>query len=308
MIIGHRKQWEFLKKIAERKSFSHAYLFSGQEKLGKRKIALKWLSLLFQEDLENSHHPDLSLISPLEPDSIPASAKAAAGKKALTGKREIQIGQIRELIWKLSLKPYSAPLKAAVIDQAHLMNQEAQTSLLKTLEEPRGNAVLILISEHPEYLFSTILSRVQTVKFQPVEREEIKSYLKKQGAPEKESEEICQFSLGRPGLAIDFLSGSDKIKFQQQKIKDLIKISKSDLSERFQYAKRLAEESKDLKEVLSVWLNYFRNILFGGVENRGEYSLTKLSKILKLIQNTNFLISTTNVNTKLALENLVLEL
>jgi DNA polymerase-3 subunit delta' len=289
MIIGHQKQWEFLKKSAELGKLSHAYLFVGQEKLGKKTLALEWLSMLFGENLKREH-PDLVLITPET--------------------KEIQIGQIRDLIWRLSLKPFLAPFKAAVIDQAHLMNQEAQTALLKTLEEPKGKALLILITEHPNHLFSTILSRVQTLKFYPIKEEEIQNYLEKQGIPEKEAKELSKISLGKPGIVVDFLARPQKIEFFQEKIKELKEISNSPISLRFQYAKDLSRDPQSLREILDIWLSYFRNILLSKIsspESFKQYSLIRLKNILKLIEKTNFLISTTNVNSRLALETLMLE-
>jgi DNA polymerase-3 subunit delta' len=291
MIIGHQKQWQLLKKMAELKKFPHACLFTGQEKLGKRTLALKWVSMLFGEDVQKRQHPDLILIEPRE--------------------KEIQISQIRDLIWKLSLKPYSASLKVAVLDKAHLMTKDSQTALLKTLEEPKGNTLLILITEFPEYLFPTILSRVQTLKFYPIKKEEIKNYLQSQGTSEKASEEISKISLGKPGRAIDFLSNSQKIKIFQEKLKEIDQISNAPLSFRFQYAKAVSQDPQSLRETLDVWLDYFRNLLLLKITRPKEinqYCLTKLSNILKQIQNTNFLISTTNVNPRLALETLMLEL
>jgi len=286
MVVGHKKQWEFLKKSADLHQFSHAFLFSGQEKLGKKKIALEWASLLLGKSVEN-FHPDLILVEP-------------------QGKKEIQIEQIRELIWKLSLKPYSASSKIAIIDEAHTMNHHAQTCLLKTLEEPKGETILILISQAPEYLLPTIISRVETLKFYPVAEEEIKKYLLGQGAEEKTAEGIAEISLGRPGRALDFLSQPQKIKSFQAKTDKIKKISAADLALRFQYVKDLAEEPQDLKEDLDIWLGYFRNILLSKENNK--YSASDLRNILKNIQTTEYLISTTNVNTKLALENLMLRI
>lgn len=288
MIVGHQKQWGLLKKIAKADDLSHAYLFSGQEKLGKKKVALEWISLLFDQDLQKGH-PDLLLIEP--------------------EKKEIQIGQIRDLIWKLSLKPHSAPLKTAIINEAHFMNQEAQTALLKTLEEPRGKTLLILISEFPEGLMPTILSRTQTVKFFPVEKEGIRSFLSKKNLPERELKEIFKVSAGRPGVAIDFVSDSDKLKDYRQRVKELEKISKGSVALKFQYAKDLSKDPKDLKEILNIWLSYFREILLSKLKDQpSNYNLTKLSQILKDIQRTKYLISRTNINSRLALENLMLQL
>ena len=296
MIIGHQKQLEFLKKIVEAKKMSHAYLFAGQEKLGKKKIALEWISQLFN----HKQHPDLAIIEP--------EAKRTSFSSLPSVAKEIKIEQIRDFIWKLSLKPYSAPFKAAIIDKAHLMNQEAQTALLKTLEEPKGKTLLILITESPEYLLPTILSRCETIKFYPVKKEEIKNFLKKQEVSEEKAEEISQISLGRPGVAIDFISDSQKIKNFQKKLKELNTISNSDIIFRFQYAKSLSEDPQNLRETLDIWLSYFRNTLLSNLKSgNNQYPIAKLKNILKLIQNTSFLISNTNINSKLALERLMLE-
>lgn len=291
MIIGHKKQWQYLLKSKETGRLSHAYLFCGQEKLGKKKVALEWISLLLGEDVFKNSHPDLTLIEP-------------EGK-------EIQIGQIKQLIWNLSLKPYSAPFKIALIDRAHLMNEEAQASLLKTLEEPKGETILVLVSEEPKYLLPTIVSRVQTIKFYPVAREEITGYLTSEGLAEKESEEVFKISLGSPGLAVDYVTDPQKLGGFKKKESELTEISKSALHSRFQYAKDLAEDPKNLKDTLDVWMSYLREVLLSKVKTgkeEGSYSISKLKNILLLIQDINYLISNTNVNSRLALEKLMLEL
>ncbi len=295
-------------------------------------MALEWVSLLFGVPLQKVlQHLDLILIEPQAKDSNPPEDGASryAGthswpttseapqpsregmSKAVgsSGRASIQIGQIKDLIWKLSLKPFSAPFKVVIIDQAHLMNQEAQTCLLKTLEEPKGKSILILITEYPEMLFPTILSRVQKIRFSPVEKVEIEDYLKSQNVSDKKSEEISKLSLGEPGVAVDFVRMPEKIEIRNQKIKELIEISKSDLALRFRYAKELSKE-RDLGETLNIWLNYFRNLLIGqcSVGKEDKSSLPKLKNILKQIQNISYLISTTNINPRLALEILMLEL
>jgi DNA polymerase-3 subunit delta' len=301
MVVGHKKQWEFLQKSAELHQFPHAFLFSGQEKLGKKKMALEWASLLFNQNVED-FHPDLILIEPQGEENKLSSSSVVKTRR----KKEIQIEQIRELIWKLSLKPHSAPFKIAIIDEAHTMNSHAQTCLLKTLEEPKGRSVLVLVSQAPEYLLPTILSRVETLKFYPVAKKEIKKYLETQGVETRTAEELAEISLGKPGRALDFLFQPQKIKILQERIEELKKISKADLALRFQYIKELAEDPEELKEDLDIWLGYFRKILLD--EENSRYSVSELKNILKNIQTTEYLISTTNVNHKLALENLMLEI
>ncbi len=290
MIVGHQKQWQFLERVVKANRASHAYLFCGQEKLGKRTIALEFAKLLNGPCLSKSCNPDLILIKP--EDTV------------------IQIAQIRELNRGLSLKPHSSLFKIAIIDRAHCLNQEAQNCFLKTLEEPRGKTILILITEMPELLFPTILSRVQVLKFYPVKKEEIENYLQQRGIKEKESKEITKFSQGRPGEAIDFLLNPKKLEIQKQKIKELISLTNSSLAFRFQYVKKLSEEPS-LREILNIWLSYFREVLLSNYSalsvKHHNYSIRKLKNILKQIQSTNFLISTTNVNPRLILETLMLE-
>ncbi|KPJ71544.1 hypothetical protein AMJ50_01465 [Parcubacteria bacterium DG_74_3] len=288
MIVGHQKQWNFLKQAATLGLLSHAYLFAGPSKLGKKTIALKWLSLILNYPLEERRHPDLILIEPQN--------------------NVIQISQIRDLIWKLKLSPHSTSFKTAIIDQAHLMGIEAQNALLKTLEEPKGNVLLILITQFPENFLPTIISRCEILKFHLVPKAEIKGFLENQGLSTKEAEDLATISQGRPGIAIDFLLNPQKLESQKKIINKLIKISNSPLIIRFQYAKDLSQE-KSLEEILEIWLSYLRKILLAKINKSPGfegYSFAKLKNTLSVLERTRFLITTTNVNSKLALEILML--
>lgn len=315
MFIGHQKQWQFLKKAVSLGKISHAYLFSGQEKLGKKTLAFEFAKLVNCQEkdsfkrpcnicqsclsIKKQTHPDLILISPID--------------------NQIQIGQIRDLSWKLSLKPYLAPFKIAILDKVHLMNLEAQSCFLKTLEEPKGKTILILITEYPQLLLPTILSRSNQIKFYPVPLTEIENYLKTKGAKAEEAKKIALLSSGRPGLALDFFLNTEKLENQRKKIEDLMKILNFNLNFRFQYAKDLAGDS-NLKEILEIWLRYLRICLMKKIDlsflqyplpSSREISLLGLSKlenILRIIQDTIFLIATTNINKRLTLEILMLEL
>jgi DNA polymerase-3 subunit delta' len=282
-IIGHKKQQEFLKKMVESENVPHALLFTGNEKLGKKKIAFNLISSIFKENI--FQHPDFNLVIPKE--------------------KQIQINQIRDVNWKLSLKPVKAPLLSIIIDHAHLMTKQAQNCFLKTLEEPKSRALLVLISEYPRHLLPTIISRCQIVKFYPVEKKEINNYLKTQKFKQEQIDEISQICLGRPGVAIDFSQNLKKLEERQKKVKELVEIVKLPLSLRFKYAKELSERNDDLKETLFVWLSHFRRNLISCPDNS---LISKTKRILNHIQRTIFLLSTTNVNKRLALEVLMLEL
>ncbi len=286
MLIGHERQWQYLQNLTKLEKLPHAFLFSGQEKLGKKKLTLEFVKWLFQEDIEKKQHPDLIFIEPI--------------------KKEIQISQIRELIWKLALKPSVALYKVAIIDQAHCLNQEAQNCLLKTLEEPKGKAILFLITEYPDFLFSTILSRCQIIKFYPVQKTEIENYLRKQNLSQENIEEILEICQGSPGIAIDFSKTLQKLEMRKKQEKEIDKILNSDLVLRFQYAKTLSQNS-NLNEILNIWLSYFRKVLLSKLKS-GQKILSSDINRLKQLQKINYLLSTTNINPRLTLEILMLNL
>jgi DNA polymerase-3 subunit delta' len=278
MILGHQKQIDYLKKILDSGKIPHALLFSGQRGLGKKKIALEFISWIFGESPLS--HPDFILIEPIS--------------------QQIQIDQIRDLNWKTSLKPIKAKMKAAIINSAHLMTKEAQNCFLKTLEEPKGNALIILISEYPHWLLPTILSRCQTIKFFPVKRKVIEDYLKEKGLKSEKINKILEISLGRPEIVISLAENPEKLKEIENLERDLEKIPKTTISLRFQYLKEILKRY-NLSEILEIWTVFFRKIFLSSFDK-------KSIQILKEIQKIDYLILSQNIDQRLALENLILKL
>jgi len=334
-IIGHQKQWRFLKKTVELGRLPHAYLFSGPSQIGKKTLALELIKFLNCQsesleirpcqtckncrDIEKKIYPDFVTV---EPENKNSGSTITPSNQTRTS---IQISQIRDLRWRLSLHPYEAKIKTVIIDQADSMTQEAQSAFLKTLEEPKGKTLFILITSSPERLLPTILSRCEKLRFHPIPRNEIEDYLRERGIPEKEMKKILQFCFGKTGLVLNFLSDPSRLEQQEKIIKEVIKINELPLNLRFEYAKILSNNEQNLKEALVVFLRYFRGVLLSAA--RGKHlsphplpersegwrrtnvlRVGKLIKILKLTQNINFLVSTTNINSKLALEILLMEL
>jgi len=285
MILGHKTQIQYLKKIFEERKIPHALLFSGPEKVGKKQVAFEFCSWILGKNFKS--HPDFLLIE---------------------GENVIQIEQIRELIFKFSLKPIRSNWQIAILDNAHLMTKEAQQSFLKTLEEPKTNSVFILITDYPSLLLPTILSRCQRINFYPLSKKEVLNFLKTvKDLNEDEKEIISEISAGRPGILFDLISNPEKIQILRE-LKNLIELP---LYKRFQIAKKISESKRE-KEFLKEWLNYFRYLFLEKVKSKetenSPYSLSKLKNILEMIQNTIFLLSTTNVNKRLAFEILMLNL
>jgi len=173
-IKGQDKAVSFLKSVLENNRFSQAYIFFGPNGVGKKLTALNFAkafncaipvgqrpcdACVSCRKIDASNHPDVFLLVPEKEDA------------------SIKIDQVREVIKNISLKAYEARKKVYIIDDAHLMTPEAQNALLKTLEEPPSDSVLILITDNMESLFSTIVSRSQVVKFFPFAVAEVKDIL-----------------------------------------------------------------------------------------------------------------------------------
>jgi DNA polymerase III delta prime subunit len=127
----------FLQAASQQGTLAHAYVLSGNDEQGKQEFAQSLLTAL------QCHKGDTMRIDPQE--------------------QEITIGQVRELTRFLSLGSWYAPYKVGIIQKAHTMNKEAQSALLKTLEEPTGQTLLLLVVDHKEMLLDTIRSRTQDI-------------------------------------------------------------------------------------------------------------------------------------------------
>lgn len=325
MILGHQTQWEFLKRIAQNGRIPQAMLFAGPNHLGKKKVALEFIKLLncSQEEpcqkcfscqsIAKERYPDLAMVRPQ--------------------KREIQISQIRDLQNTLNLGAQVSSIKSVIIDTAESMNLAAQNCLLKTLEEPRGKTLLILISSQPAMLAPTIISRTQLLKFYPLRTQEIEEYFKGK-VPQDFLKKLVFLSEGLPGKAMEFFKDPEKLETELGRYQFWQKILDSSLEQRFYYLNQLfsqkeaygpragtarREFSQNLGAFLEILLRYLRGLLLEklGVKKNQlasfkrttqDYPLPNLKKMIKAVQDLSSAISQTNINPKLALENLILYL
>ncbi|MEA3295992.1 MAG: hypothetical protein U9Q27_02540 [Patescibacteria group bacterium] len=328
MIIGHQKQRQFLKNSFQLGRLSHAYLFCGPANIGKKKIAVEFVKFLNCESLstkpcdncvsckniEKGIYSDFIL---LDQKYIDNNADKDKPKRKT---KEIGIDMMRNLEYCSNLSPSVSFIKSIVIDNVHLMTSEAQNCFLKTLEEPKGVTLFILITEHPEMILSTILSRVQKIKFFLPEEKEIENYLKKQNISDAKIKDIINLCSRKPGLAINFLEDAKRLEYIKEKINEFNKIRNSNLNDKFEYAKQMSDYSnKKINEILDIWLSQTRKILLQKNQTINQNqcdkndsscvdSFKQLEKNVENIFNTRFLLSSTNISARLALENLMLDL
>ena len=266
-----------------------------------------------REELNN--HPDLLFIEP-------KSQEKNDVKKDL----KIGIKEVKQIHHQMSLYPYEAPYKVAIIDQAERMTPEAANSLLKTLEEPSGHSLLILISSRPKSLLPTIVSRCQVLRFLSVPREEINKglnniILKKDLSVSSDGlDKIIRLSMGRPGLALKYLEDKFAVDFYNKSIKEIQSLIDNNISERYSYAESLSKDVAEARIFLRNWLFWYRDILFFklGVNDfiinpeaenyKDLYSVARVKNVIRNLIKTDSLLANPSVNAKLALEVLMLEI
>ncbi|MFA5946342.1 MAG: AAA family ATPase [Patescibacteria group bacterium] len=196
-IIGHDLQLEYLGKALERGNTAHAYIFAGPKGVGKMAVAERLAGALLGEGSIHGStltaglraHPDFYHVErPLE--------ETEGGRK-----RDISINAVRELAQRMSLAAMYGT-KVAIIEEADAMTTEAQNALLKTLEEPAGHAIIILVTDDIENILPTIRSRAVPLAFARVRTEALEAELEKRGTSHAMAREIGLRSLGRPGVAL----------------------------------------------------------------------------------------------------------
>jgi DNA polymerase III delta prime subunit len=146
----------------------HALLFTGQDAERAKKTACKFAQWLFHKEQEGtSGISDFSDFCETECACVSCAhvLQLTHPDFYLLDARPLTIGEVRGVIAKFSLAPFISSRKIAVIANAHHMTDAAANALLKILEEPRGNALFILIANGRSSLLATIVSRALEVRF-----------------------------------------------------------------------------------------------------------------------------------------------
>jgi len=280
--LGFEKIKSHFEKIIKFGALNHAYIFTGQEMIGKRIFALELADKL-SSSAGDTFNLNKIVIDPADSDSGSS----------------ISIENIRNLKNNLSLSSYGGKYKVAIINDAHLMTAEAQNALLKILEEPSPSTIFILITANPTQLLPTVISRCQEIRF-PVHKPEIvKNYLSEIEISENQAEFLTNLANGRIGLVKNIIETKDfgKIKTVIEEFADLMK---SDINGRFAIAQKMTDDKNkaDLQGKLLYWILYLRT----------KSSEPKMTNILKGLLALYWKTTQPQLNLRLALESFLIQI
>lgn len=268
---GQEAAVTFLKSSLKSEKLSHAYVFCGPSGVGKMLAAINFAKALVCANkvslepcdscpackkIEEFTHPDVFMLRPEKEGQA------------------IKIDDVRQLIKDIYLKPFEAKKKVYIIDEAQDMKHEAANALLKTLEEPPTDSILILIADNLKALFHTIVSRSQVVRFYPLRYDLIKELLiKEHGMDEAKAHVLSRLSCGSLGEVTRY-KDEDIYEKRSSLINSVTKRSIAELS-----FDDLPKEK--VKLYLDILLTWFRDILTAkaGADNSMLVNVDKIDYI-----------------------------
>ncbi len=261
-VVGQPKAIRLLARSLETGQLSHAYLFVGPPHVGKLTLALN----LAQAVNCGASTPPCG--------ECASCRRIAAGKHAdvqIIGliseeKREIGIEQIREMQAAASLPPYEGRHKVFIFDKAELLSHEAANCLLKTLEEPSPQVLLILLTAGESALLPTIVSRCQRVELRPLPINLIKEALiEAHGVAADRAELFARLSDGCFGWALLAMQDEKVLEERGRRLATVADLSYASLKQRLAYAAELAAQfsrsREEVEEVLTLWLQWWHDLL-----------------------------------------------
>ncbi|MCP4400246.1 MAG: DNA polymerase III subunit delta' [bacterium] len=279
-IIGQEKALAVLQHALRHERVPQAYVFAGYEGIGKKFSAMMLAKALNchekQDDacdrcischkVDSGNHPDVRII---EPDG-----------------QFIKIGQIREMQKDAGYKAFEGRRKVYIIDHAETMRDEAANALLKTLEEPAAECVIILVTANVYALLPTVLSRCQFIRFVTLGVEKLVQLLaQRQQLDEQRARLVASLSEGCPGRALSM--DADATLEKRRRIEDLFQTLSSGLQDvriLFKEVEELVAEKDEIHEYLDLMLLWYRDMHV--LREQGDTRFVANSDAVSRLQNS----------------------
>ena len=323
-LLGHEWAVDLLSQHVAQGQVRHAYLLTGPQGVGRRTLALRLAQAL------NCPQPEAPGQACLKCKTCQRIQKMAYPDLSVVQAEQVggtlKVEQVRELQHTLSLAPYEGRYRVALLLRFEEAHPSAANALLKTLEEPSPQVVLILTAESVESLLPTIVSRCEVLRLRPLALENLKRGLQTAyGLEAERAELLAHLSAGRPGIALHLHEDPSELEQRQEWLEDLYQLLASNRVKRFGYIEPLAkkDDKEKLRNILLTWLTFWRDILLRttGAETPivnldWEPRISKLAGYLDIASAQRVVISLErtldlldrNVNARLACEVLMLDL
>jgi DNA polymerase-3 subunit delta' len=318
-ILGHQRPITLLQRAIRNEKVVNSYLFLGNEGIGKKAVALqfaKTLNCLEGEaergdacdhcasckKIDSALHPDVSVI---EPEG-----------------QYIKVDQVRQMQRQLAYKPYEGRHRVCILTAADRMAPHIPNTLLKTLEEPPLHTVIILLANNSKFILPTILSRCQSIRFNPLPINMVSKWLMEgKSLNEAEAHLLASLSEGSPGKALEIQEEIRQIP-REELLKDWVGLKSLSFEKIGSWVDSLPSQRENLLLMLEVAKTLLRDLVMVKTLKNGQklihsdllyemepmatnWSLSSLLKRMEILHQTTLAIRA-NANTNLALEAMML--
>lgn len=278
-ILGQEKPVQLLTTLLRNATIPHALLFTGIEGIGKQSAAMVFAMACnclnpdpkhTFEGRQDQHTAQYRPATTNPCGSCKSCRKIQSGNHpdVITLKPSgpfIRIGQIRDLCYTLTLKPYEAKFRVVVIKDSQAMNPAASNAFLKVLEEPPERTILILTAGHTSDLLPTIVSRCQHIRFNPISSQILVEMLvQRQGLPPNEAVILATLSNGSFARAIAMTTAKNQvglINLRNWLIEEVDALASRPISLLLAFAAKLSKNKAMVPESLEMIKSYLRDLV-----------------------------------------------
>ena len=270
-VVGHEWVVELLERQQAADRVPQALLLAGPASVGKTSLARFFAqslncwepssrpcgTCLSCRKIDSGNHPDVRIFDRED--------------------EAIKIDSIRELQRELSLSPVEGRFRVVVLSHFERATRSAANALLKTLEEPAPQVVIVLTVTDPGALLPTIVSRCQVITLRALPAEDIfAALLDRWQIPEPDARLLAQLASGRPGWAIRVIEDPDMLERREQQVRQLLALLSMNRVDRLAYALALSRDPLELQEVMNLWLTIWRDILL--LRSGSQATITNLDR------------------------------
>ena len=302
-IIDQEQPIRLLKNILLSRTIPNALVFTGADGVGKNAVAISFAMAC--NCVERKALPDNGYFSDAHLSAAVPCGHCRSCRKIQSDNHPdiirvepsgsfIKIKQIRNICDTLSMKPYEARLRIVIISDTKAMNLQAANALLKVLEEPPERTILILIAMQTSDLLPTIVSRCQHIRFSPVSREKLESFLvEKHGVSIEDAAVFSAMSNGSVGRALSMIKKNSQANWicirnwllNSIGLEQTESLSLQPIILLFLFAEKLSQNKEIIQDSLEIIKTYLRDLIIYKYSPEKIINKDLISKIKYTSQN-----------------------